>query len=307
MLLGYALAYPVKVLYYILPSKATAIAALMLFPLIRKSGGATLTPLLLMAAVALVLGMALVASDLYPFGDSRHSLWILPFIVPPTGVMLSAVCSALERQWRGRAPTRRFTSGMIVVLGIIGLVSYSSEARFADKGEYTVTAAQWGQAVRMLHSFGPHDLLISERSDAGLLNSEDGNLYSHLQSDYGGAIIPYAHTRLLFRTVYMHYDGKSLLTLLTEARNRNLLAGVDRLVFIRTSASRSAIINATLCPALDKYIITFPEIRRDHGASDQELVASPVTLLLVSKQAFFEQAGSPAGKAYRCMNASTEY
>ena len=184
----------------------------------------------------------------------------------------------------------------------IGWLSYQPSVRFSENDEYTMTTSERQSLDDYLGSLDEKSLIVSDRADAFLIAPPGVSLYTHMRSDFGGSIIPYKNTRLFFRTPYGGYDGDTLLRLMTEARERNLLVNVDRLVFVRASVTRSAIVYLTLCAQLDKEIIPFSDSLAGHSPTGQEIIDLPAAITSVSTSAFFDQIVSPEGKAHGCLH-----
>lgn len=296
------LSFPVRALFYIYPSPALAIAVLLALPLGRRLNGPELDALCVLTLIALALGAVLFGVGVYPFAASRQSLWLFPFVIVTSGWLVSNMCLwSSDRVAITNVPPRLKVYGLSFLLLAIGWVSYQPAARFAERDEYTLTNHEWQNFSDYLASLDSRSLIVADRVDAFLIDPPGLNLYPQMASTYGGSIVPYRNTRLLFRTAYGDYRADSLLRLIEDVRKRHLLDGVERLVFVRANVTRSAIIFLTVCSPLDKKIIPFSDSLAGGPAVGQTLIDLPMSATVVSTMAYFTQLASPSGKAHPCV------
>ncbi len=307
--------YPLFVSYYILPSHGAAVLIIpMLVLTIFRKG---VHPFFFLVCIAIGLGMGLVFTGKYPFLTSRHSLWVLPFIVTTAGWTVADFL-----QWCADQCSKEFKFSRLKIMAITVLIGgcacYSPAERFAETGDLGYYLDQGEYWKEYNHQVSKEELLKIRNYLSTLdtthiiltggklfpLVPPDKNLYNYY-GEYTAntlgsvGVIPYYHTRILFSTSYYPLQLTKMLQKTGDA---------NTLVFMEMSwAPTFDVSELILCPTLDKKIITFPPQAKNHVITREELKNTPVVLLEISKQKFFEQAVSPTGKAHKCYRGSVEW
>jgi hypothetical protein len=262
---------------------------------------ARLRSLLTLSVLAYGLGMLLVVTRIYPEPGTRHSIWVLPFVILPTGWMLADGIYWLATKI---LPTRAVWPAAAVFLLACGLLAYSPQARFSDGSEYVWQKEVWDSFSDYMGTLGPADLIITEKDDGIML----ANLYPYMGGDaFSGKVMarlaPYRGTRILFNPYFpRNYSTQVFLATLREAQASHLLDKADRLFFLRMAWSRSPLTDLMLCPAVDKRIITFPATPAGSTLSRDNINGSLAAIMVVVKEPFLRDVLSPEGKAHACLN-----
>ena len=296
MKLLYALSYPLAVTTYVFPAGLSAlaiVALLMATAFTSKSGDTPLRRCMGLAWIALGLGIALILLSIFPFAGTRHSLWTLPFLIPPVGWLLALFCG-----WLGKRTAKPELFNAAVAAAIIagGLVMYDPAARFHDNVEYAIPQKQWQTAEAFFATLGPEDLIIAQKVDAAVL----ANVYPHLGSapfDKSSmvAIVPYGKTRILLNPYYQLMNQRGTLTpTIEEARKHGVFDGVTRLVFINGTNTNIPIVNLMRCGALDDKQFIPPDADMKHLSADLILMTAPA-------QVFLDEVMNESGKAHGCI------
>ena len=299
MLAALTIAYPLLTATQVFPTFMAPVAVIGILVVtahrLTRHGSRNdgLDSMLLLAWIALGLGMLLVISRVYVFAGTRRSLWILPFFIPATGWMLGGACDHVIAilQPRIRLPWRHI---VIAAMILAGCITYSPEERFLNTVEYTITLKQWQAVTAFLAGLGASDLVVTEK--------DDGVLFANLYPYMGNAtfsnfprsvIIPYRNSQLLFSPFCRRLGGGQLLDMLKDAQQTYALGGVRRLVFFRTGWSGQALSSLMRCPAL-KDATFFPPLetfRRSGG----------VIFMMVPLDVFLRDVASPYGAAHNCL------
>jgi hypothetical protein len=292
---GYVLGYTAGIIF-ILCQVAAAITAPR--PTQARQG---LRFFLALSAGAYALGIMLVLTRLYPEPGTRHSLWILPFIVVPAGWMLANVC-----QWLGARlslPQSLRLQAPALLLLAAGFLTYDPEARFADTSEYVWRKQPWDSFTRYTQTLGKNDLVITEKDDGIML----ANLYPFMGEDafsgaHMAALAPYGQTQILFNPYYpRNYSTPIFLATLQEAQARHMFDSIDRLVFLRMLWSKSPLTDLMLCDALPKQIVTFPAFALP-VRTRYDIERARAALMIVPKDLFLKDVMTENGKARSCLD-----
>ena len=303
--------YPGQVLRYIVPGHSLTLSYMIFAGLgimscrnhIAAHASITLRELAGLAGGGFILGAILYGSGLYPLSDSRHSLWILPLILPAAGWMISLALNELFQRILPQSSTTHAQIPALILL-ISGCVLYNQQDRFQDGGEYVWQQSVWDSFNRYLATLKPTDLIVTERDDGILLT----NLYRSMGSDAlsgkrMAAIASYRDTRILFNPYYpRNYDVSVFLSTLREAQSAHEWDGSDRLVFMQMAWSRSPLIDLMTCNALEKQVITFPAFASPLSRGD--IKRARAAIMLVSREEFEKQVLAPDGKAAQCIKSN---
>ena len=261
--------FPTAFVSYVLPCSACLLPFFYFFSIVGLWPGsvvrqnATLSYLLKLCVFAFLFGMLLFYTNIYSLVMGRHSIWLLPFLLPPFGWMLADICTrlALRLERYANAPWL-----MLVMIGIFagGFALYSPEERFRDKSEYDMTPEQRHDVLQFFATLGPTDLLVMARDDAVLFTNTYGVLGTDAFTNKTMAtVIPYAHTHILFNPYYRRFSKETeLIPTLQEAQSRGMLSGITRLVFFHSYWEHAVIADLILCDTLPKHVVTFPAARR---------------------------------------------
>jgi hypothetical protein len=107
------------------------------------------------------------------------------------------------------------------------------------------------------------------------------------------SVAPYEHTRILFHPEERRMERETLINLLRAAQAKNMLDGVDKLVFFTLLWSRTLAEYPALdfmhCPWVKAHAVIFPKTPPGH-----------VVLLEISKEELFDQIVSLSGKQHSC-------
>jgi hypothetical protein len=123
------------------------------------------SPLVLMALGGLVLGMAGAALRLYPFGPTRHTAWLLVFVVPMVAWALAALVTA--------RPPVLARAGTLVAVALVGarlLAPFlDSGARPREISEHVLTEAGVDAMAQVLDPDSPPQRVVMSNETYELL------------------------------------------------------------------------------------------------------------------------------------------
>ncbi len=303
-LMVHTLFYPLATPGYVLPGYASALILLvcqvwvLIAPPHFIRNLSDLRALLTLNAMAYLLGMLLVLTRFYPEPGTRHSMWILPFVIPPAGWMLADLC-----EWLNSKLIRSQSATALLLLGAACL-TYSPETRFHDGSEYVWPQDQWRSFNRYLQALGPKDLIVTEKDDGIML----ANLYRAMGTDaftgvHMAALAPYRNTHILFNPYYpRNYSRNVLLATLEEAQTRHMFDGMERLVFLRMAWSRSPLTDLMLCDMPDKQLVAFAPLDTTHALSRNDIYGRFAVIMIVPKVPFLKEALASNGKVANCLD-----
>jgi hypothetical protein len=306
-LAAYALAFPLEAASYALPGDTASlgVVALMLAAAFKNAApeknNNVFRACLTLTGIALALGTALIATSLYPFPGTRHSTWIVPFLVPPAGYILAA-----SSEWLGDILARQhlllWRNIMAPLILLCGWATYNPAHRFSDVAEYTIPDRQWQAIAPFLASLGPADLIVAERDDAVLLESLYPFLGDNPLMDKKMIVLaPYERTHILFSPFYRRLTEKDTLTgMLREAETHGFFEGVDRLVFLRTAVTHWPVNDLINCPALGGKAFIPPGAALHTGGANAYIMTVPAQNVL-------QDVLLPEGPAYGCLAAGTKH
>ncbi len=303
------LVYPYSTGDYMFPSHLftslllPAMAAYALLPRLILRKGTSVRPLIALAALALLVGMALYFTQIYPPLGTRRNFWIFPLLVPVAGAVLG---DALEHICIRLLPT--MTALRLPVIALIaliaGLASYDAADRFHDGSEYAMPRKQSDTLGRYLETLGPKDLIITEKDDGIMLT----NLYRVMGTDaftgaHMSALAAYGNTHILFNPYYpRNYSRNVLLATLEEAQTGHMFDEVQRLVFLRMAWSRSPLNDLMTCDTLTKQLVGFPPFEPNHPMDSDYIYTRSAALMIVPKERFLSEVMAQDGKARTCLD-----
>ena len=302
----HTLFYPLVTSGYVLPGYASALILLLaqvwvvIAPphFIRNLPG--LRSLLGLTLIAYGLGMFLVITRLYPEPGTRHSMWVLPFVLPAAGWILADSCRWLASLYPGKPLPLSVMAACVMALGI---VTYSPATRFSDGSEYVWPQEQWEDFARYLQKLNRHDIIITEKDDGIMF----ANLYRVMGDDaFSGramaTLTDYSNLHIVFNPYYpRNYSRHLFMATLLEADARHLLVDGQRFIFLRMAWSRSPLTDLMLCNTMDKEIVTFPPLGRK-PLTRENIYNSYAALMIVPRQFLEEELLAPNGKAHACLN-----
>jgi 4-amino-4-deoxy-L-arabinose transferase-like glycosyltransferase len=305
-----ALKYPLAACNYILPGQSDVVSCLILSGLavclLRKCGisrAITLRALIILAMIAFAFGLALMLTGIYAQLGTRRSLWLLPFLIPPAGWMIAlSLRRALSRILPASGSFHLQIGALMIFTA--GCLLYHQQQRYDDGSEYVWQKEVWDSFSDYMGTLGPADLIITEKDDGIML----ANLYPYMGGDaFSGKVMarlaPYRGTRILFNPYFpRNYSTQVFLATLREAKDRHLLDGADRIVFMRMAWSESPLTDLMLCDALDKQVITFPVF--SPRVTRYDIERARAAIMLISKQALLADVLPVTGKARACLNGA---
>ncbi len=296
------LLYMLYSLEYIFPNPLLSFAIIFLPLAVYKNKNSNLRFILRMAGLAFTLGFILLITNYYPFYGDRHSLWIIPFFIIPSAWIVAMACEWLLVRLQDK-PNIPWQEIIAICLIIIGFNSFSPKARFFDTSEYTMPKNIWQDVSSFTDALDSKDLIINEKDQ----NEYFMNIYPHLGDDAYiktevPRIVPYKNTHIMFNPYYRRfYFNENIIDMMIYAKNHHMLDGVDTLIFTRMMWSLNPVLSLMTCTSLDKKVITFPGMDEDHEYERKDIIYKPLSMLIVSKDAFFNELISSTGKAHGCL------
>jgi hypothetical protein len=115
-------------------------------------------------------------------------------------------------------------------------------------------------------------------------------------------LLPYANTHILINPFYRRNSSRDvLLATLMEAKDKGLLGGLRRLVFLHTAWSYSPVEYLILCPGLEKQIISIPARPAGHDYTDDDIRHMAAVLLMTPADTFYANMLTPGGASRSCL------
>ncbi len=309
-LLMHTLFYPILASGYILPDYTASLILLVaqiwviIAPphFIRNTDG--LRSALALNWLAYGLGMLLLITRLYPEPGTRHSIWVLPFVIPTAGWILADTGEWLFARVLKAKSLASPLLALVLLIG--GYLLYDPEARFKDGSEYVWPKQDWQALTGYMSTLGPQDLIVTEKDDGIML----ANLYPAMgpyafNGERMAAVTPYGSTQILFNPYYpRNYSRYVWLATMKEAQDRHLFDGIKRLIFLRMAWSRSPLTDIMLCDKVDnKQIVTFPATLASHRfLTRNDIYLSWAAVMEIPAKPFLKDVLSPGGLERVCMN-----
>lgn len=293
--------FPLSAIDYVLPSIWMSYIIVALLYLNIGSYSKALRNFTILTAIAIGIDITMIDTIHYSSNGTRHDLWLAPFLLILSGLVVSNTCNMLANKFPQISAKIPYITAIILTLA--GIVSYSPEGRFSDAGEYDIKFRDAGLLAGYLSKLDKKTVIIAERDEAFRIK----NIYPYLGEDaFTGksmaTMTSYYDTSIIFNPYYRRMRTKDILfKTMEEARNRNMLEGIDTLVFMHSYPM--AVLAA--CPALEKNILTFPSFGIDHKFTPEEIFSIPAILMIIPKNVFFEQVISPSGKAHGCLTENS--
>jgi|GEM_PF-657162 len=304
-LLGLGPSAPIINSYYVVPSHIWVFAILaMAFVVLKRN--INIKPIFHLLLIAFALEVFLTASGIYPFLNSRRTIWILLFVVPFSGLVISEFLVMAEEKLQYK--NTKIIG--VILLALLALLSYDREARFSESGdqgaavfEYnTISEQEISDVRKYLQNLDNKSLILLGRSDVFLVTSDKQNPYKFMNKQSFNpqslAVMPYHQSNILFAASYYPSPIEELLK---SEKAKNSLNTADNLIFLNTPYMPSLASDLIDCQQLDKKIIDFPYHGEKRTFARKATSHNITALVIVKKQDFFEQVLSPTGKANKCL------
>ena len=276
--------YPFQMLFYLLTPDLSLLCMILLLVLwlilpqysFKNPAFIHVLSLLLLA---LCVGGTLLVTEIYANCWARHSVWLIPFIIPAAGIILSSFAESFPFQ-------KHKILILVTLLIIIGLCGYNSRFRFFDTTEYNLTMHDYEDIEHYFATLDTSSVIIGSRDSA---ISRLVNVYPYLKayaftpSDMALSI-PYQKTHLIFNPYYRFLQTTDILyRTLTEAQQKGMLDNVDTLLFIMSKSLRKLL----ACKAMPKEMVQLAR-QSNSTLTIDEGFGLPVTFIKIKKANFFD-------------------
>ncbi len=298
------LSAPFYAAYYIYPPIPLLFIMMLyafLSPQFASDKQIALRPYLAVAGIACLLSMAIYILRLYPPLGTRHSLWMVPLLLPAMGVMVADLLERATVSLRHR-PIRA-TLLLLAYSAVCDMGVRSGDDEYSDWQR-----GPWQTILQTLDTLGSRDVIITDKSGLNLLTNM--YLYKSNETLVNGTVpvlAPYRNTHILIGPEYFgNYSAHALHDMMETANANHLFENVDRFVFVKLWMG-APFYDLMLCDKYPKqifYPLLPPGMSLDRNNFPLTYRTFGVTAVL--KTAFLSDVLSVSGKAASCLDTKND-
>jgi hypothetical protein len=270
------------------------------WPVFRK-GECYFASYIMLAGLACCVSMAIYVTRIYPPIDvPRRSIWMLPLLVPVTGVMLAELLKKVD------VPSKPMCA-CIIAAAMASAAFFDSVKQHTSEEYRFWQSSIWHSVTDTLELFGPNDVIITDSAGSNLLIS----LYPYRSNaaflnGHVALLVPYHHTNLLIAPEYFgNFSPQSLRQMLLETQKNHLLDTIQRLVFLKVW-EKYPFYDLVTCKGLSKETFLYGDLSGIQIHPDALLPSYGFAVIAIAKQTLFQDVLSAQGKERSCIDEKND-